>query len=359
MISQETLSTAVERGVVSAEQALQLRRLEDARTAGGAEPEDDEKLRFIAGFSDVFVTLGIGLFLGAATYFLAMIGGPVLMSAGTAGLAWLLAEFFTARRRMALPSIVLLIAFAMAVFGAASTLLGESSSAPHILWHHPSVDSHYGHGAFAFAMAGLVTAAAVGLHYKRFGVPITIAAGVAALGITVVSLLAGLAPDFARQWLKVILFGLGLGAFALAMRFDTSDPERATRRTDIAFWLHLLAAPLIVHPLVAGLSSQTPSLSIVDAVAILAIFLVLGAVAVLIDRRALLVSGLIYAGTAFAALLRETGISDATVPATLLVLGAFVLLLSAGWRPLRMAMTRLLPTHIARCLPHPMSSISQ
>lgn len=358
MISEETLSAAVERGVVTPEQAVRLKALEDARTAGGAEPEDAEKLRFIAGFADIFVTLGIGLFLGAASYFLSTTGGPFVMAAGTAALAWMLAEFFTVRRRMALPSIVLLVAFALGVFGAVTAILGESSNVGRALWPDSGSGNRYGQGALNFAIAGIATVGAAALHYNRFSVPITIAAGVAAAGITVMSLLTGLAPDFTQQWLSSILFVLGLTVFTLAMRFDMSDPERVTRRTDIAFWLHLLAAPLIVHPLVSGLSSATPSLSVENAIAILALFFALGAVAVLIDRRALLVSGLVYAGTAFAALLRETGVTGNTVPLTLLVLGAFVLLLSAGWRPLRTALIGLLPPDLARRLPHPMNSSS-
>ena len=70
-----------------------------------------------------------------------------------------------------------------------------------------------------------------------------------------------------------------------------------TRRTDIAFWLHLLAAPLIVHPLIAAIADTTAAqLDTNAAVAILAIFLGLGLVSLIIDRRALLVSGLTYAG---------------------------------------------------------------
>ena len=64
-------------------------------------------------------------------------------------------------------------------------------------------------------------------------------------------------------------------------------------------------------------------------------FLALSFVAVLIDRRAMLVSGLTYAGIAFWTLIRQAGFSDMTTPLTILALGAFVLLLSAGWRPLR------------------------
>ena len=38
------------------------------------------------------------------------------------------------------------------------------------------------------------------------------------------------------------------------MSFDISDRERLTRRADCAFWLHLLAAPLIVHSVVSLVS---------------------------------------------------------------------------------------------------------
>jgi hypothetical protein len=80
----------------------------------------------------------------------------------------------------------------------------------------------------------------------------------------------------------------------------------------------------------------------------MAVFLALSLVAVLIDRRAMLVSGLSYAGYAFATLI---GLSDMTTPATVLALGAFVLLLSAGWRPLRAAILGVTPSAFTRNLP--------
>ena len=79
------------------------------------------------------------------------------------------------------------------------------------------------------------------------------------------------------------------------------------------------------------------------AVAIIAVFLALSFVAVMIDRRAMLVSGLSYAGVAFWVLIRQAGLSDMTTPLTLLALGAFVLLLSAGWRPLRAGILGVVP----------------
>src|SRR5204862_5090982 len=86
----------------------------------------------------------------------------------------------------------------------------------------------------------------------------------------------------------------GLTVFAAAMAFDISDRDRMTRRSDCAFWLHLLAAPLIVHSLI---SLITPSLSQITngiAFTILLIVAAVALIAIAIDRRALLVSALAY-----------------------------------------------------------------
>ncbi len=143
----------------------------------------------------------------------------------------------------------------------------------------------------------------------------------------------------------------GLLVFLLAMVFDMSDLDRVTRRTDIAFWLHLLAAPLIVHPLIATIAEHGTQLDTNAAVAILAIFLGFAIVSLIIDRRALLVSGLTYAGLAFGTLLQKSGFSD-TPAATLLALGSFILILSALWHPLREAVLKLLPAALVVRLPH-------
>ena len=336
MIASETLAKGVERGIITAEQADRLRALE----YGGEPPElpasaDDEQLRFISGFSDIFVTIGLAMFLGAIGYFGSRSGGPLGMWIAIAVAAWLLAEFFTRLRRMALPSIVLLIVFVAAVFLAASTFLGAGARADFHLRTAAGMFGLNGYEPTTVAAAAFITVLATALHYWRFRVPITIAAGCCALTATVVGLVYGLAPELPPVAYNVVIFACGLAVFALAMRFDIADPGRLTRRTDIAFWLHLLASPLIVHSLIKGMVTDASKLSPATAVAIMAVFLALSFVAVLIDRRALLVSGLAYAGVAFWTLIRQAGLSDMTTPLTLLVLGAFVLLLSAGWRPLR------------------------
>ena len=351
MIASEILAKGVERGIITAEQAERLRALDTA----GEPPElpvspDDEQLRFISGFSDVFVTIGLAMFLGAVGYFALSSYGPFGMWMAVAVTAWLLAEFFTRLRRMALPSIVLLIVFAWAAFAASAIFLGPGAT-------YSSSQSAWALFAFGviepamLAGAAFLTVLLTALHYWRFRVPITIAAGCGALLLMVIGLASGLFPQSSRGAHSALILACGLAIFGLAMRFDMTDPERLTRRTDIAFWLHLLAAPLIVHSVTRGLVTDASKLDPGTAVAIIAVFLALSFVAVLIDRRAMLVSGLTYAGIAFWTLIRQAGLSDMTTPLTVLVLGTFVLLLSAGWRPLRAGILLTVPPALARRLP--------
>jgi hypothetical protein len=352
MIATEILTKGVEQGIITAEQAQRLRALEGIREP--LEPStspDDEQLRFISGFSDIFVTIGLAMFLGAIGYFALRSGGVLGMWIAVAVTAWLLAEFFTRLRRMALPSIVLLIVFAVAVFTGAGIFLGAGNSPFSYPLSSMALLGINTDQPTILAAAALLTVLLTAVHYWRFRVPITIAAGCCALTGTVVGLVYGLAPQLSPVGHNAIILGCGLAIFVLAMRFDMTDPERLTRRTDIAFWLHLLAAPLIVHSLIEGMVTDTKKLGLESAVAIIVVFLALSFVAVLIDRRAMLVSGLAYAGVAFWTLIRQAGLSDMTTPITILALGAFVLLLSAGWRPLRAGILSLVPPVLARRLP--------
>ncbi|TXN24339.1 hypothetical protein FV217_03340 [Methylobacterium sp. WL9] len=310
-------------------------------------PQDDERLRFVTGFADIFVTLGIALFLGAAAYLGADLLGATRAMPLVALLSWILGEFFSLRRRMALPSIALLGAFAYAVFTAARSGLGSFDGLM-----GPFLGERFS-GLPVTGAAAEVTLVFVSLHYWRFGVPITVAAGMLALLTTIIApLLAYLGAEPPVLWTLLVL--AGLASFAVAMHFDLSDRERLTRRSDIAFWLHLLAAPLIVHPVLqtvtAGNAATTGSGT---AFAVIAIVLALSLVALVTDRRAILVSGLLYAGYAIGGLIQEYGGAGLSLPLTLLTLGAFVLLLSVGWQSLRRTLLRLLPEDLARRMPRP------
>lgn len=356
-ISETALALAVDRAILSTEQVERLRACErEVANDSPGEPADDESLRFVTGFADVFVTLGIVLFVGALAYIMDLTSGSPLAFAGIACSTWLLAEFFTHKRRMALPSIVLLVLFVGAVFFLSLQVFNVMLPPPKVLaakfWFLPT------RNPAALAVAAIATAALAALHFVRFRVPVTIAAGAAALCLVGLAVAAIIHPALTGAAVNIVLLVCGLAVFALAMRFDTSDPARLTRRTDIAFWLHLLAAPLIVHPLIRSvLRVSGGDFTSAAAIEVLWLFVLLGLVAVVIDRRAIIVAGLVYAGIAFAVLFRSIGFgSHATtvVPLVLLALGGFILLLSAGWLPLRRALLRRLPLWLSCRLPHPL-----
>ncbi|MGL5136591.1 MAG: hypothetical protein ACRC7G_02370, partial [Beijerinckiaceae bacterium] len=118
------------------------------------------------------------------------------------------------------------------------------------------------------------------------------------------------------------------------------DPERLTWRNDAAFWLHILAAPLIVHPAVFQLAGGPAMLAGGSPLVIMALFAFFTLVAVVVDRRALIVSALVYAGGALMYFTKDAG---GGVAFSLLILGLAVLALSAGWRTIRRVLMPLLP----------------
>ena len=241
MIASEILSKGVEQGIVTAEQAEGLRALERAREPLELPPSpDDEQLRFISGFSDIFVTIGLAMFLGAIGYFAQQSGGKLGMWIAIAITAWLLAEFFTRRRRMALPSIVLLIVFAFAVFMDASTFLGAGLVRP-TSYYAPSLTANLlgldREQPTVLAAAAFLTVLLTAVHYWRFRVPITIAAGCGALSVTVVALVYGMAPQLSSVAHNAVILASGLAIFALAIAIrylGSAAPDTANRHRLLA-----------------------------------------------------------------------------------------------------------------------------
>jgi hypothetical protein len=329
------LEAAIAAGVIDRATA---ERLAPYLAHGGPLPDtadpDDEKLRLVTGFNDIFVTIGLVMFLGALSYLLLtvseMLAAPVVAAA-----SWALAEFFTRKRRLALPSIALLFSFVASVFLAVMAMV--SDALPNDL------------APAAMLAAGVVAALGAYAHWMRFHVPVTVAAGAAALAAILLALCQIVAPNLPEDYPIAVFVPMGLAVFALAMWFDTSDLTRQTRRTDIAFWLHLLAAPLIVHPILMPMMADDASLA--SAIQVMIVFLVLAVVALVVDRRAILVSSLAYLAYAAGTLITAVGLHSASFAVSTLAVGAVVLMLSAAWRPLRRIFMGLMPDTIRQRLP--------
>ena len=356
MYSQQEVDDAVASGVITADAADALRaHVERQRSTAIA---DEEQFRLITGFNDIFVSIAaaillfavgwIGQSIGQQTGVLVDVDGPSpLAPLAVAATAWPLAMFFTAKRRMALPSILLLLAFVFGVFGTAA--LGIAAAiGPDRLNDNNLV------GGIVIASSAAISAVAAWLHWRTFHVPITIAAGAASVAAIAVGLLLaalGQNIDQAKDAILGFVLLLGIGVFLFAMWWDGSDRARLTRRSDVAFWLHLLAAPMIVHPVFTLLGLTSGHITIGEGLAVVALYVVLGITALAIDRRALLVSALAYVLFALQQLFRQFGAVELNVALTALVIGSALLLLSAFWHQARGAIVSPLPEGLRERLP--------
>ena len=246
---------------------------------------------------------------------------------------------------MALPSILMLLAFVGGVLAAVGFALALA------IGEEPSKVAQAAVGALAAAAA----AGAAWVHWREFKVPITVAAGAAAIaGLALALLLAALGDRIAdpRQLILGFTLLLGIGMFLYAMSWDSSDAARVTRRSDVAFWLHLLAAPKIVHPVFTLLGLNDGTASIGEGLMVVGLYVALGLTALAIDRRALLVSALAYVLFALSTLFKQFGAVELNVALTALVIGSALLLLSAFWHQARRMVVQPLPEGLRAKLPH-------
>jgi hypothetical protein len=342
MYSEADIDGAVAAGVIPADTARRFRAYMAAQKASPS--ADEEYVRFLTGFNDIFVSIAIALVV-VATSFLA--GDTGLGGLAVAVISWGLAEYFTARRRMALPSILLLLTFigGMGFFGLllVRDLLGVNNK----LFSANSDPATI----IGLAVLSAIVGASAYAHWRRFHVPITIAAGTGCVVLLANSFIMGLFPALRPYWASLLALS-GLLVFALAVRWDMTDLSRTTRRSDVAFWLHLLAAPLIVHPLFfsLGLLSHGQA-ALSSALAAIFIYLLFGIVALLIDRRALLVSALGYVIYALASVLKHSGFIGQELALTALIAGAGLLTLSVFWHTARATLLRLAPPQIRHYVP--------
>ncbi len=217
----EHLKAAASAGLITVDQATRLGAFIAQREAGTLPDvqDDGERFKLVGGFNDIFVAIGILLVYGALLGFLGngAIASPMVLMAASAAVAWGLAEVFTARMRLALPSILLSLIFCASAGGLIALLLGPGLDAD--LWD-----------AMGFALSktallpGIAVFAAAALHFWRFRVPINVAIMVVAVLGTILALIAQTDMNLIVAHGNLIILIAGLITFAIAMTFDMSDP---------------------------------------------------------------------------------------------------------------------------------------
>lgn len=338
------IDAALAKGIITPAQAEALKAETGAAQAepagsGPGQPDAgaaEEPVSLIDNFGSLFIALGLVILQGTPWFFsgvLAAVSQPFLY-AGFAVVYWALAEYFVRGPRR-LPATVAALLFAYDGFQAVALgLLGKPGG-----WN-PFV---IGDPVAIAVVAGLLA-----LALARFRLPLL----VLVLALTFVALAFRLF-DEPTLWLPA---GCGLALLAGGIALDLCDPERKRAWHEWALWLFVVGAPLTIHPLLWTLIRErveqaTDLGGLVGLV--FAISLGVSFLGLLLDRRSLVVSPLIYLAVAFGyVLLRVSGEPFSVIGLVPLVIGAYVILLGVAWRPARRAVLALAPMRgLRRWLP--------
>ena len=301
MLTNEQLNKAAAQGIISKQQLAALLTFARQQTEN-SHAGSEEQLRFVRGFGDIFITLGIILvaisfrFTGIEGYYYAV---PILTFI-------IAAEWLVRIRKLALPGMAILICIIYFV-NSFFTGLGQEKSLLNL---------------------GLITATSL-IFYLRYRMPFSL---LPAAGSVVVMLVYAIGIDIIHQ--PYLLSLMGLSIFCIAMWFDARDTQRQNYRSDSAFWLHLLAAPLIAHGvmIVIVLAEPGSQLAINRHTFIISFFIVFFLTALFVDRRALLISSTAYAIYAITQLAKgQFADMQSMIAFVFMAFGIFVVLFGTYW----------------------------
>ncbi len=302
MISKSIFQKAVDQNLLDAEQLDPLYQFISQQLSPEQEGNREEPLRFIRSFGDVFITLGIILLvlainmanLSGYAYFFPVAGFVVV------------SEWLVRVRKLALPGIAILIAI--------------------LYFVNKAIDfNHQEATTFGLAILSLTCL----IYYLRYKMPFSLLPLV--MGLVAIIIIQAGWNVFENP---VIFAGLGLLVFMLAMVFDVLDTARESHLSDSAFWLHLLASPLMVHgTLFTLLSSDSHWLKPIDAeFLIISFFVIFFLLALLVDRRAMLISTQIYVIYAVTQLMQnQISNTQNVLMLVMMGLGLFVLFFGTYW----------------------------
>lgn len=346
-MDERDIDAARQAGILDDAKANELVNFMKERAAPGVS-SDDESLRFLANFNDIFISVGIvilsiGLMIGSGAM-LASTGSALVVLAPVLVALWLMLEYFAGRRRLLLPSMTLtvMITFIATLLTALTANgLGTVNSAATTFTGSLTDNVDTIKGVALWSAGGAVLGA--GIIYARFRLPFS-------LFLIAVAIAGGLyAEAFTNGNVGSIYSGgasflIGLITLAIAIFFDARDPARKTLSADNAFWLHLAAAPQIMLGLRAIFSGGTfDTLSVGEAAPLLIALAGFSVLSLALNRRALVAAGLLSFWIAINAITDQatSGIWQIALP--LLLLGGGIVFLGAGWKTARRIVLAFMP----------------
>lgn len=327
MYTDDDLNTAVEAGVFTQTSVDEFREMVDS--SHQTQHQDEENFRLLSSFNDIFVVIACALLIFPIFGMLKESNLPAAF-VSMAVLAWALGEYFILRRKMALPAVFLVLCF-----------VGAASNLGAALGNKPEME------AILSVVFAIVAATA---HWFRFKVPITIAGGIGAAAIMVLSIVTSQYPSSIPA-ITATAFICGLLTFSFAMMWDAKDTMRVSYRSDVAFWLHLIAAPLLVHPVFFFMGFFEETTTDMSIPVVLGAYALITLMSLIIDRRSLMVSALVYVLVTIAKALatQETFIDNFSSAA--IFMGVVLLCLAVFWHPVRRIIVGNLPETLQSRLP--------
>lgn len=325
------LQSCVDAGILTAQQYAEVkahvpRNGEQSARKG----QESEYFRLISGFNDIFVVVACALVLAAVGSLLSHIT-DLNASVGVAVGAWILAEYFVRRRRMAFPAVALALGFG----GACLFFFSQS----------------FAFEGIRLSLVSLLAAAFQVVFWWRFRIPVTITVLVGCIVFAGQMLIAGQIHGV-MVTIPLLHLAMGIAVFAYAMWWDLKDPQRQSYRADVAFWLHILAAPLIVSGAFAFVTMYgDDALSLWHAAAVTSIYTLLALLSLWVDRRALMLAALSVLVFTYSKVLADYGVVSLNFAITGLVVGIGLLVLSVYWQQCRIAALKMLPKPLQGRLP--------
>lgn len=307
MITKDKLEKAAEINIIQPEQIEPLYKFLHELPEDNLSDAREEPLRFVRSFGDIYITLGI-IFLVFAIH-LSNVSG-VYFFIPAVGFV-LLAEWLVRIRQLALPGMVILLSILYFVYrgitqGSETTML------------------------FGLSIVAVTSI----LFYLRYKMPFSHLPLAASLVAIFIIMLGG------EAYKNPVVYAIsGLIVFMVAMWFDTRDTKRVSHLSDSAFWLHLLGAPLLVHGIMISLISINAGAWVhilPPEIIVLTIFSIFFLIALLVDRRAILVSTQLYMiYTVAAIILKNVSGAGNVVMFTLITVAMFIIYFGASWYKIR------------------------
>lgn len=334
---QDLLDEALSRGILTNEQRKQLAELE------GAESNDnDERIKPVGTMNEIFVTFGVMLLtnaLGGLVGVFVPDHNHIIAGFLSAGITWFVALWFHHRKRFRLPIIYCVMSAAFMV--SMTILTGLSNGMDDRMF---SSDTPVEITIIALASGLLLLAAGA----ARFRIPFLMLPIAVLFTIIITYAARHSGSDGETPW-RLLLGGCGLAILSLAIFFDLKDPKRVTRWSDFAFWSYVVGSPLFVHSLFLSILIQDSMKGWLDNpflwMSMAALAIAVTFVGLLLNRRALILSTLIYVSIVIFRILASLALG---APATMLlittlVIGLYVTALGSRWTRVRASFMKGLP----------------